>query len=35
LNGGGIGFLAKPIDGASLIKHIHAAVAKTKIDPTN
>jgi FixJ family two-component response regulator len=35
MNGGGIGFLAKPIDGDLLIKHIHAAVAKTKIDPTN
>jgi FixJ family two-component response regulator len=33
MNGGGIGFLAKPIDGNLLIKHIHAAVAKTKIDP--
>jgi FixJ family two-component response regulator len=29
LNGGGIGFLAKPIDGASLIKHIQMAVAKS------
>jgi FixJ family two-component response regulator len=35
MNGGGIGFLAKPIDGNLLIKHIHAAVAKTKIDPAN
>lgn len=34
MNGGGIGFLAKPIDGESLIKHIRAAVAKTPIDPT-
>lgn len=33
MNGGGIGFLAKPIDGESLIKHIQAAVAKTTIDP--
>ena len=34
MNGGGIGFLAKPIDGESLIKHIQAAVAKTPIDPS-
>jgi FixJ family two-component response regulator len=34
MNGGGIGFLAKPIDGESLIKHIQAAVAKTTIDPS-
>jgi FixJ family two-component response regulator len=34
MNGGGIGFLAKPIDGESLIKHIQAAVTKTAIDPS-
>ena len=34
MNGGGIGFLAKPIDGESLNKHIQAAVAKTPTDPS-
>jgi FixJ family two-component response regulator len=34
MNGGGLGFLAKPIDGESLIKHIQAAVTKTTIDPS-